>query len=113
MSVFLLNDVSFLEGVTEQDVDYVKQNAADGDAVAQYHLALMFDAGRGVTANPQEAEKWYKKAAGQGHANAAYYLARMYSTDTSGIKRDDAEALKWYKVAADLGHLQARKKVAS
>lgn len=112
MTVHILNDLSFLaEGVTKEDVDYVKTNAEKGEVVAQYHLALMFDMGRGVDRNPLEAEKWYRKAAEQGYINAQYYLARMYSIETSGIEKNHAEALIWYKKAADQGHPDAREKL--
>jgi len=113
MSVHLLNEMSFLDGITDEDIDYVKEHAIDGDANAQYHLALMFDTGRGVPLIPTEAEKWYKLAAEQGHANACYYLARMYSIETSGINKNDAEAIKWFKKAAELGHKQAREKISN
>lgn len=113
MSVHLLNEISFLDGITDEDIDYVKEHALKGDTNAQYHLALMFDTGRGVPLNPIEAEKWYKLAAEQGHANACYFLARMYSIETSGIAKNDTEALKWYKKAADLGHKSAKEIVKS
>ena len=108
MSVHLLNEMSFLDGITDEDIDYVKEHAIDGDPIAQYHLALMFDTGRGVPLIPTEAEKWYKAAAEQGHPNACYYLARMYSLETSGIPKNEAIAHSWYQKAAELGHKQAR-----
>jgi TPR repeat protein len=113
MSVHLLNEMSFLDGITQEDIDYVKEHAIDGDAKAQYHLALMFDTGRGVPLIPTEAERWYRAAAEQGHPNACYYLARMYEIETSGIPTNDEEALKWYKKAAELGHKQAKDKISN
>jgi TPR repeat protein len=105
MSVHLLNDMDFLEGgLTEEDVDLAKINAQKGNPEAQYHLAMMFDTGRSVTRNPKEAESWYKKAAAQGHAGAQFYLAKMYSTETSGIAKNEAEAILLFKSAAEQGH---------
>lgn len=114
MTVHILNDLSFLEGgINDEDVDKAKIAAKEGDAEAQYHLALMFDTGRGVKHNPREAEKWYKASAAQGHTNAQYFLARMYEAETSGIAKNDIEALKWYKEAANQGHIGAKNKVGN
>jgi TPR repeat protein len=105
MTVHLLNDPDFLENkFTAEDVDLAKINAQAGNAVAQYHLAMMFDTGNGVVRNPKEAEKWYKAAAAQGHLDAQFYLAKMYSAENSGLPRNEAEALRLFKDAAEKGH---------
>jgi TPR repeat protein len=105
MTIHLLNDTDFLENqLTDEDIDSVKINAEEGNALAQYHLGLMFDAGRGVERNAKEAEKWYKKSAEQGNLDAQYFLAKMYSTETSGIPKNDEEAVKLFKAAAEKGH---------
>ena len=114
MSMYLLNEESFLDGgdgLTDADIDNVKVNANNGEVEAQYHLALMFDAGRGVAKNPREAQKWYKTAAEKGHLNAQYFLARMYEATTSGIKQDLAKAIELYKDAAEKGHAPSKEKV--
>ena len=90
MALYTVNDLALLNNeITVEDVDEAKVAAAEGVAEAQYHLALMFDAGKGVKRNPKEAERWYRAAAEQGHANAQYFLARMYSmaTLTKGIRK--------------------------
>jgi TPR repeat protein len=105
MSVYLLNDLNFSDGgLTDEDVDLAKINAEKGDAVAQYHLAMMFDSGKGVRHNPKEAEKWYKKSVAQGHTGAAFYLAKMYLSDNSGVAKNEDEALRLLKFAAENGH---------
>jgi TPR repeat protein len=112
MSVHLLNDTDFLnEGLTQEDVDLAKINAEKGNPEAQYHLAMMFDTGSGVKRNPKEAEKWYKKAVLQGHVGAEYYLAKMYSADTSGVGKNEEEALRLFKSAAEKGHQGALAKL--
>ena len=104
MSIHLINEFLNASEPTEADIENAKYHAENGNVEAQYHLALMYDTGRGIGRNPREAEKWYKQAAQQGHANAQYYLARLYSTQNSGIKRDEKEALRLYKAAAEQGH---------
>src|SRR3546814_18466698 len=44
--------------------------AEHGDADAQFNLGQAYKLGRGVAADPAEAEKWYRKAAEQGHYQA-------------------------------------------
>lgn len=43
-------------------LEYYIKAAIQGDASAQYNLALMYKNGEGVTQNYQEAVKWYEKA---------------------------------------------------
>ena len=46
------------------------REAEAGDANAQYKLGLSYEYGKGVPQDYMEALKWYRKAAGQGHAAA-------------------------------------------
>lgn len=101
MSLHLINGLMGDMEPMEMDVENAKHHAELGNAEAQYHLALMYDLGKGVSRNPREAERFYKMAALRGHAQAQYYLGRLYSTDNSGIRRDEKEAEKWFKAAAE------------
>ena len=89
MSIHLINEFQSVSEPSAEDIENAKYHAENGDAEAQYHLALIYDTGNGLPRNPREAEQWYKKAATAGHAAAQYYLARMYSTQNSGIRRDE------------------------
>ena len=67
----------------------------------------------------QEGEKYYnsqnyikavecfRKAAGQGHANAQNYLGVMYENGC-GVAQDYVEAVKWYRKAAEQGEIYAQ-----
>jgi TPR repeat protein len=85
----------------------VKQLAEKGNAEAQLKLAQMYQEGKGVAQNLQEALKWSKKAAEQGLAQAQFFLGQMYATG-KGVAQDVKEATKWIQKAADQG-LQAAK----
>jgi hypothetical protein len=61
--------------------------AARGHDGAQFHLAVSFQKGRGVTKNLAAAIYLYRQAAAQNHATAQYNLAVLYSNG-SGVKRD-------------------------
>jgi TPR repeat protein len=54
-----------------------------------------------------EAEKWYRKAAKQGFAEAQNNLALMYVLGR-GVPQDDAEAVKWFRRAAKQGYAPAQ-----
>jgi TPR repeat protein len=48
--------------------------AENGDARAQYSLAVMYNDGIGVRKSPDEALVWFRKAAAQGHPLAREIL---------------------------------------
>ena len=49
------------------------------------------------------AEKWYRKAAERGFAEAQNNLGVMYVLGR-GVTKDDAEAVKWFRKAAKQGY---------
>lgn len=88
-----------------------RQPAKQGNAVAQFKLGYMYDAGLGVEQNKAEAFSWFKKSAAQGDADAQGYLGMMYANG-SGVKQDKVEAVKWYRLAANLGNGDAQLSLA-
>lgn len=56
----------------------------------------------GVAENPEEAVKWFKKAAAQSDRTAIVSLAVMYAMGR-GVAQDFAESLKLYRAAARQG----------
>ena len=53
------------------------------------------------------AATWWRKAAGQGHAEAQYWLGRCYHHGR-GVARDYAAAAEWYRKAAEQGNVYAQ-----
>jgi len=87
--------------------------AARGDARAQYELARLFDAGKGVRKDRARALLLYRRAtvglipaAGNGHADAQFILSDLYRKGL-GVKRDRVQALRMLRAAADYGHPHA------
>ncbi len=78
--------------------------AAEKEAVkAQTVLGECYRNGFGVEQNAEEAEKWVRKAAEQGNADAQYELGQWY------LDGDDEEAAeKWVRKAAEQGHMDAQ-----
>jgi TPR repeat protein len=73
--------------------------AEQGDAFAQYNLALMYNKGQGIPQDYAEALKWHRLAAEQGDAFAQFALGNMYRSG-HGVLQDYVEAHKWFNLAA-------------
>ncbi len=80
------------------------QDAAEaGDGNAQMALGMMHEWGFfGAQKNDAVSAKWYRAAAGQGHAFAQFRLGVRYANGT-GVPEDYAEAALWYRRAAENG----------
>jgi len=76
--------------------------AERGDAVAQYHLGVMYEFGFGVRKNEATALHWYHKAAEQGYAEAQHNLGLMYFPD------DLVQTHRWVQKAAQQGYPRAQ-----
>ena len=63
-------------------------------AAAQAKVSEYCRDGRGVAKNDEEAFKWCRKAAEQGHAQSQVRLVEMYR-DGIGVERNPKEAKKW------------------
>jgi TPR repeat protein len=57
----------------------------------------------GVTEDPVEAAKWFRKAAEQGIAGSQQSLGAIYHLGR-GVPQNHKEALKWYRKAARQGN---------
>ena len=76
--------------------------AEQGNAAAQYDLAVLYERGRGVPRDYAEAASWYRKAAEQGFFPAQTNLGSMYE-EGRGVAADINEAVAWYRKAAAQG----------
>ena len=75
------------------------KKAEEGDKNAQKALGKMYDEGKGVAENKQEALKWYKLAAEKGDAESQFYVGRSYYTEGTD-RESDKTAFKWFEKAA-------------
>jgi S1-C subfamily serine protease len=80
--------------------------AEQGNAEAQANLGNMYEAGRGVTRDFQQALAWYSKAAEQGHPKAQINLAVMYY-EGRGVPQNYALSYVWSSLAAVSGDIKA------
>lgn len=85
---------------------YWFNKAAQGDPVRQYMIGEIFTS-RGLS-----ADRWYEKAADQGHADAQYrtgvkyHHGRLVGTKTVG--KNYLKAAQYFVKAADQGHAKAQ-----
>jgi hypothetical protein len=77
--------------------------ADEGDAVAQYNLALLYLDGHGVPQSDAEAVNWFRRAAEQDNTLAQHNLGAMYGSG-QGVKRDYVQAYKWLNLCAAKGN---------
>lgn len=80
--------------------------ARQGNAAAQYNLAIMHHKGQGVPQDSLIAIQWYRNAARQGHPGAQHNLGVMYGRG-DGVNVDVEEAARWFHRAANNGHFKA------
>lgn len=75
---------------TIENLELLKRQADAGDVNGQFRLGVRHAMGQGVRVDEDEAIKWYRKAAGQGHRIAMNNLAYTYACRGERL----AEALK-------------------
>ena len=91
----------------EKAVRLLQLAAGQGDSEAQYELAGLAAAGRGMAASDVEAFAYMKEAAARGMADAQYQLAAMYASGR-GTAADKAAAADWGRRAAAQKHIPAQ-----
>jgi TonB family protein len=69
-----------------------QQAAERGSAEAQFRLGAMYLEGRGVAPDTTEAEKWFRRAADQGHVDARQALALPVETKDDPARTPATEA---------------------
>lgn len=87
------------------------ERAEQGDALAQYRFANMYEVGYGVKKDKNKAFEWYQKAAEQHNVDACYEMGEIYlhaSAHDDVVKPDHKKAFDWYLQAAEQGHNEAK-----
>jgi len=83
-----------------------KEDASNGDKLAQYNIGLFYAQGLGgVTKDQSIARQWMKKSAEQGFVLAMLRLGNYYYTKSTGEKnpKDGDRAIYWYEQANKRG----------
>ncbi|MEO8317538.1 MAG: hypothetical protein ABI561_04365 [Bradyrhizobium sp.] len=85
--------------------------AIKGDPTAAYEVGVRFAEGKGITANLDEAAKWYDRAAQAGVVPAVFRLGTFYEKGLS-VKKDVDIARRYYLQAAERGNAKAMHNLA-
>jgi TPR repeat protein len=99
-AVILMLSVS-APGVADENDGYppfLRENAARGDAHAQYLLGTAYYLGKDVVRDAATAVTWFRKAANQGDAEAQATLGLVYITGI-GVPQDYVMAHMWLNLA--------------
>ena len=110
-------------GDHETAIEILTPLAEQGDALAQFFLAMMYAEGKGVPADEEMMAKWLRRAVEQGEikellrlfaaevgqesAELLFGVGVMYAEGIGG-PTVYKEAVKWYRLAAEQGHAEAQ-----
>lgn len=97
----------FNQGKYNKAAKIWKQLAEQGEAQAQYSLAVIYHRGLGRSANAKKAVSYYRLAAEQGHLNSMFNLGIAH-WEGRGADQDSAQAVQWWRKAANLGFAPAQ-----
>lgn len=78
-----------------------KPLALQGDAMAQFNMALMYHRGLGVGIDEARAVAWYKMSAKNGYIKAQEFLAAAYDEGWFGLPNDQAKANYWLQLVEE------------
>lgn len=95
-----LYGVSGYEQDYSQALDIFKQASKDGEPVANFLLAQMYEKGLGVKKHPQKAYKYYKLAADGGEKAAMTEVGKAYKKG-KGIDLDFKKAVRYFQKGSD------------
>ncbi len=87
------------------DVEILRSRASEGDAEAQFDLALLYADGVGVPESRATAFRWLQRAAEAGHLDAIVEVGRCYYAGR-GVEAQPEEALAWFERAYDAGSIE-------
>ena len=78
-----------------EGIDLIKKNAENGDAKAQYDLALIYEYGKEVLTDKNQALYWYEKSANHNFAPAQFVVGSAYEMGKGVIKNRELMQ-QWY-----------------
>ena len=94
------------DSLTPEQIQQLRTGANAGDAEAEYHLAMAYLKGDGVTEDDHEATHWLIKSAEQGNTDAQFSLGFVYRGG-NGVPMDNVQSYMWFDIAANNGHEKA------
>ena len=99
--------LAYEEGNYAKAATLFREQADQGNAVAQARLGAQYEQGKGVPQDFKEAYKWIHLSVAQGNADAQFTLGWMYELG-EGVPQDTKEAINWYRRSAVNGNAGAQ-----
>lgn len=87
------------------------KDIAQKDPKTMHLLGTLYQDGLIVRADPEEATRWYRRAAEAGDANGQNDYGQMLFSG-KGVAQNRKEAARWFDKAARQGHAEARLRLA-
>jgi hypothetical protein len=84
-----------------------KPLADNGNAVAQYHMGMLYSQGLTLEPDYPVALQWFMMAADANNADAQRELGQMYQAGR-GVRQNYKQAIKWFRLAAEQDNANAQ-----
>lgn len=110
VACLLVSATFVISGCGKKDNAQLLHDATEGDAESQYLIGMAYLNGQ-MAGTENDALKWIRKAADQGHSAAQNQLGTMYENG-KGVKQDKDESWKWYKKSVGQGYSPAEYNMA-
>lgn len=98
MNIMFVGDTNMIHDPTA--LAWLQMTAANGNALAQADLGMMYGAGTGMPRDYSKSLSWLTKSAAQGNALGEVMLGAFYENE---VKPDYPRALAWYDKSAKQG----------
>lgn len=98
---FQLGLYNIQKGDYSEAIKWLTKSANQGNANAQFNLAIMYRDGEGCTVNYEQAMFWFRKAATNSKPRVSAYgeIGRLYQYGM-GVLKDLQSAISWYQLGA-------------
>jgi TPR repeat protein len=83
---------------------FASRAAKNGNAKAQFDLAIMYATGRGVQKNEKIAFNWFHKSARKNYAPAKHYMGISF-LQGRGVRKQKELARYWFRLASKQGYI--------
>ena len=98
----VLFTVNAFAAINTEQLNKLKQEAEEGDDLAQFDLGIRYFNGENVPKNEGEAFKWFSRAAEKENGLAQFYLAVCYA-EGRGVDKDLSRCAYWRSKAESKG----------
>jgi len=98
---------AYQQGNYQQAFELFEPLAERDNANAQFYLAVMYNTGKGIAPDLDQAVTWLQRAAESGHAESLYLLGKFYAAG-HGVERDIGTTRKLWIRAGNKGVLEAQ-----